>query len=263
MTPCVSQGDAPPAYSPDPTQNTQFTMSTSSSDSNADDKYAFLKSFDTIFLIDDSGSMRGDSWLETRKALEKITPICTERDADGIDIYFLNRPDSHTYRNVKAADTVISIFETVRPSGATPTGQQLQKILTPYLQRYEKKPETEKPINVIVITDGEPSDDVAAPIIACAKTLDRLNAPAWQVGIQFFQVGTDLDARAALKELDDGLREASGDGELRDIVDTVPFTDGNDTELTGIGILKVGRTSGQRDHYLVVLTYYSRSCSAQ
>lgn len=250
----ASQGHAPPPYSPDLTQNTQPTIGTFSSDSKADDEYAFLKSFDTIFLIDDSGSMGGDSWRETGRALEKVTPICTERDADGIDIYFLNRPDSYTYRNVKAADTVISIFETVQPSGATPTGQRLHEILTSYLQRYKKSPETVKPINVIVITDGEPSDDVAAPIIACAKSLDRLEAPAWQVGIQFFQVGTDHDAGEALKQLDDDLRKVSGDDELRDIVDTVPFRSDNGTELTGIGILKVGSASEQRDHFKVVLT---------
>ncbi|KAF3040163.1 hypothetical protein E8E11_001387 [Didymella keratinophila] len=235
----ITQSDAPPAYSPGPAQNAQHTMAASSSASTADDQYAFLKSFDTIFLIDDSGSMAGRSWRETGKALETITPICTERDADGIDIYFLNHPDSSIYTNVTAANTVIDIFQTVRPGGATPTGQRLQKILKPYLQRYENDPETTKPINVIIITDGEPSDDVEAPIIACAKKLNKLDAPAWQVGIQFFQVGNETGAREALKQLDDGLREASGDDELRDIVDTVPFTGDDNTELTGVGIMKV------------------------
>lgn len=183
--------------------------------------------------------MAGRSWRETGKALQTITPICTARDADGIDIYFLNHPDSEFYQNVTAAEIVNEIFQTVRPSGATPTGQRLQKILKPYLQRYQRNPEATKPINVIVITDGEPSDDVEAPIIACAKKLDKLDAPAWQVGIQFFQVGKEAGAREALKQLDDGLREASGDDELRDIVDTVPFTGDDDAELSGAGIMKV------------------------
>src|SRR5690242_7257726 len=239
MNPFRAQGDAPPAYTPGPAQNLQPTMDTPRSASTADDQYAFLKSFDTIFLIDDSGSMAGRSWRETGKALETITPICTERDADGIDIYFLNHPDSSIYKNVTTASTVIEIFQTVRPGGATPTGQRLQKILKPYLQQYERSPEVTKPINLIVITDGEPSDDVEAPIIACAKKLDKLDAPAWQVGIQFFQVGKEAGAREALKQLDDGLREASGDDELRDIVDTVPFTGDDDSELTATGILKV------------------------
>lgn len=206
--------------------------------SNDQDPYAFLKSFDTVFLIDDSGSMAGRSWKETAAALEMITPICTARDADGIDIYFLNHPDSIMHSHITYTSTIIEIFQTVRPRGATPTGQRLNKILKPYLQRYERDPENTKPVNIIVITDGEPSDDVESPIIQAAKKLDRLDAPAWQLGIQFFQVGKEPGAREHLKQLDDGLREVAGTDELRDIVDTVPFTGEDNAQLTGAGILK-------------------------
>jgi uncharacterized protein YegL len=228
--------EAPPAYTPGPAQSPTVVSALEDTD---DDQYAFLRSFDTVFLIDDSGSMAGRSWRETGKALETITPICTQRDADGIDIYFLNHPDSSIYKNVTLASTVIEIFQTVRPNKSTPTGQRLNKILKPYLQRYEKNPETTKPINIIVITDGEPTDDVESPIIAAAKKLDKLDAPPWQVGIQFFQVGKEPGAREHLKQLDDGLRELSGQDELRDIVDTVPFTGDDNAELTANGIMKV------------------------
>jgi uncharacterized protein YegL len=232
--------EAPPAYTPGPAQSSTVGSPQPSIASSTDnDPYAFLKSFDTVFLIDDSGSMAGRSWKETGKALETITPICTQRDADGIDVYFLNHPDSSLYKNITTAGTVVEIFQTVRPSGATPTGQRLNKILRPYVQRYEKNPETTKPINIIVITDGEPSDDVESPIIQAAKKLDKLDAPAWQVGIQFFQVGKEPGAREHLKQLDDGLKELAGDDELRDIVDTVPFTGDDNATLTGTGILKV------------------------
>ncbi|KAF1844344.1 uncharacterized protein K460DRAFT_290836 [Cucurbitaria berberidis CBS 394.84] len=238
MNPFSSSNDAPPAYTPGPAQ-TNVDSSRPASVSTDADPYAFLKTFDTIFLIDDSGSMAGRSWKETGAALETITPICTQRDADGIDIYFLNHPDSSLYKNIKTAGTVVEIFQTVRPGGATPTGQRLNKILRPYLQRYERAPETTKPINIIVITDGEPSDDVESPIIQAAKKLDKLDAPAWQVGIQFFQVGKEPGAREHLKQLDDGLKELAGDDDLRDIVDTVPFTGEGDAQLTGVGILKI------------------------
>jgi uncharacterized protein YegL len=239
MNPFTPRNEAPPAYTPGPAQSTSVDPPRSISTSTDTDPYAFLKSFDTVFLIDDSGSMAGRSWKETGKALETITPICTQRDADGIDVYFLNHPDSSLYKNITTAGTVVEIFQTVRPSGATPTGQRLNKILRPYLQRYERNPEATKPINIIVITDGEPSDDVESPIIQAAKKLDKLDAPAWQVGIQFFQVGREPGAREHLKQLDDGLRELAGDDELRDIVDTVPFTGDGSAELTSAGILKV------------------------
>ncbi|KAF2194870.1 hypothetical protein K469DRAFT_136814 [Zopfia rhizophila CBS 207.26] len=228
--------EPPPAYTPGPAENSMTP--TPGLASTADDPYSFLRTFDTIFLIDDSGSMAGRSWRETGKALETITPICTARDADGIDIYFLNHPDSTIYKNVCSAGTVVEIFQTVRPGGGTPTGQRLNQILRPYLNRCQANPDNTKPINIIVITDGEPSDDVESPIIAAAKKLDKLEAPAWQVGIQFFQVGKEPGAREHLKQLDDGLAELAGDDDLRDIVDTVPFTGADDAELTAAGILK-------------------------
>lgn len=240
-------GEAPPAYSPAPNAapvaqtppTVTVTPSANAVTQGADDRYAFLATFDTIFLIDDSGSMAGGRWRETADALETITPICTAHDSDGIDIYFLNHADSAFHHNVSSSATVREIFSTVRPGGGTPTGQRLNQILKPYLRRYEANPETTKPINIICITDGEPSDDVESPLIAAAKKLDKLDASAWQVGIQFFQVGRDESAKQHLKQLDDELAEISGDDDLRDIVDTVPFTGAKGTHLSGDGILKV------------------------
>ena len=213
----------------------------------ADNPYSFLSTFDTIFLIDDSksmswsdpGSTRGTRWQQTEEALKMITPICTAYDEDGIDIYFLNRPDSSFYHNITDVGTVHEIFESVSPGGGTPIGQRLQQILKPYLRRYEASPDRTKPINIICITDGVPSDDVESPLIQAAKKLDKLDAPAWQVGVQFFQVGCDEYAKQQLKQLDDELAEISGDDDLRDIVDTVPFSGAEGTTLTGDGILKV------------------------
>jgi uncharacterized protein YegL len=208
--------------------------------STADDRYAFLNTFDTIFLIDDSGSMAGRSWRETGAALETITPICVAHDSDGIDIHFLNAKDSPIFHNVTSPATVREIFTSVRPQGGTPTGQRLNQILKPYLRRCKANLDNTKPLNIIVITDGEPSDDVESVIIGAAKTLDRLDAPAWQVGIQFFQVGREPGAREHLKQLDDELCQLAGDEDLRDIVDTVPFLGDGDAELTADGIMKVG-----------------------
>lgn len=233
----VPTNEPPPAYTPAAAPNPQPVPSNPMA-STADDRYAFLSSFDTVFLIDDSGSMAGRSWRETAAALETITPICVARDADGIDIHFLNTKDSPYFSNVTSAATVREIFSSVRPYGGTPTGQRLNQLLKPYLRRYEANPETTKPLNIIVITDGEPSDDVESPIIAAAKKLDKLDAPAWQVGIQFFQVGREPGAREHLKQLDDDLADIAGDEELRDMVDTVPFKGEGDSELTADGLLK-------------------------
>lgn len=186
-----------------------------------------------------SRSMAGSRWRETSKALGTITPICTARDADGIDLYFLNHPDSDLYKKVRSAGTITEIFQTVRPRGATPTGQRLNFILKRYMDSYKLDPEHTKPINIIVLTDGEPADDVESPIVKTAKKLDQMDAPPWQVGIQFVQVGNEPGAREALKVLDDGLAEVAGNSDLRDIVDTVPFRGEKGGKLSAAGILKV------------------------
>ena len=238
--------EAPPAYSP-PARDTIIpgAMAVSS-----DSPYAFLTQFDTVFLIDDSGSMAGRSWRETTAALSAITPICTTHDANGIDIYFLNHRNTHAggtlggYENITTTSAVENIFKSVRPLGGTPTGTRLNQILKPYLSELENSIEQEshgheptvKPLNIIVITDGVPSDDVESVIVNAAKKLDSYSAEPWQVGIQFFQVGREPEAAEDLQDLDDAL---SGNHGVRDMVDTVPWTGDDGHALTANELLKV------------------------
>ena len=184
--------------------------------------------------------MAGRSWRETSAALAAITPICTSHDKDGIDIYFLNAKDEDSYKNITNQDQVRHIFEKVRPSGGTPTGTKLNSILRPYMRELERKKdhkEPPKPLNIIVITDGVPTDDDESVIISVAQKLDHLGAQPWQVGIQFFQVGEEAGAAEHLRELDDCIKE-TGDG-CRDIVDTVPWSGSTGVGLNADGILKV------------------------
>lgn len=181
--------------------------------------------------------MAGRSWRETAAALTAITPICTAHDADGIDIHFLNHPDNCEYQNITRAADVSRIFESVRPYGGTPTGSRLNALLRPYIRDLVARgPDVVKPLNIIVITDGVASDDVESVILNASKKLEQTDAPAWQVGIQFFQVGNEAGAADALKELDDGLVEM---GCQRDIVDTVPWKGNDGSELSADGIMKV------------------------
>ncbi|KAK0612865.1 hypothetical protein B0T17DRAFT_620256 [Bombardia bombarda] len=221
--------------------------------STPEDPYAFLSSFDTVFLIDDSSSMRGESWAEVRGCLAAITPICAAHDADGIDVFFLNCKnrvgprDTSGFCNIRTAQQVDDLFLRVLPTGATPTGERINAILKPYLREYEAAvkrtgdPDNSgvKPVNMIVITDGSATDDPESVIISVAKKLDALEAPPFQVGIQFFQVGNERGAKQALETLDDDLAR-HGDG-CRDMVDTVTWSgrDGERKALSGDAILKV------------------------
>lgn len=200
--------------------------------------------------------MAGRGWREVSQALAIIAPIVSAHDDDGLDLYFMNHKSSDPgalhegiaaggYRGIKRAATVTEIFERVRPQGGTPTGIRVHNILKPYLARLETEMaagKDMKPLNLIVLTDGVPSDDVESVLLSAAKKLDKLDAPPYQVGVQFFQVGNEEGAREALEELDDGLSELV-EGGVRDIVDTVTWTGGSSASeggvgLTGDGVLK-------------------------
>ncbi|KAJ6160497.1 hypothetical protein N7470_003893 [Penicillium chermesinum] len=209
---------------------------------DADCRYAFLKDFDTVFLVDDSSSMTARDrnscktrWQEAEEAIAAIAPICTQYDQDGIDISFLNHQGS-SYSNITTAHDVAEIFHRVRPRGSTPVGRRLLEILTPYLRRVEQMQASRredgtlanaalyvKPINVITITDGEFTDDAESIIVDVARKLDKIHALPWQVGIQFFQIGDDQGVQRYLQELDDDLGKWCRDERLRDIVDTLPW----------------------------------------
>lgn len=267
----------------------------------ADDPFAFLSDFDTVFLIDDSGSMYGERWNQTRAALEAIVPICTSHDSDGIDIYFLNNTQDRFnfgFRNVTSLHAVKGIFDKVSPDGTTPTGKRLEDIIRPYLKKItavaaaerrrrhvavgegetttmttttaaEEDPKAikassiVKPLNIIVITDGCPSDEkhLESVIVNTARELDSLDppAPAWQIGIQFFQVGKDQRATESLMGLDDKLKDKY---KIRDMVDTVPWKSrkssaggGGGEPLDGNFILKVvtGAVNRRLDRCRVVV----------
>ncbi|KAI1084021.1 hypothetical protein F5B20DRAFT_526365 [Whalleya microplaca] len=231
--------------------------SVSSSSAVVDNDFSFLREFDTILLIDDSGSMAlNNCWQETKLAVSAILPECIKHDTDGIDLYFINHQTKDQgdisrgvagtgYLCVKEKERVEKIFREVQPTKDTMTAKRLGAILRPYLNNYEDKlretrnVECVRPINIIVITDGAPTDEPEGIIVETARRLDEMRAPAHQVGIQFFQVGTDPRAKRALNDLDN---ELSKRYQIRDMVDTCTFdsrSGWSGPTLTAEGILKV------------------------
>lgn len=256
--------DMPPAYTPDKHSNTVAAPQLSASHAggsasrssvtmrgliNGDaDQYAFLGMFDTVFLIDDSASMTGSRWREVKTLLRAITPICTARDKDGVDLYFLNHRNHNTaagnpgegkapggYYGITDPETVADIFSRVTCNYSTPTGTRIHSILRHYVRYLAAHQDDAKPVNIIVITDGQPDDEPDQIIAQHARKLDELEAPPHQVGIQFFQVGNDPAATEALRNLDDDLPRMG----VRDMVDTVSWSGGGSRALTADAILKV------------------------
>ncbi|KAJ6469056.1 hypothetical protein C8R47DRAFT_1055686 [Mycena vitilis] len=220
-----------------------------------EDALLMLKKYDTVVLVDDSGSMTlaGSNksktrWSEASDALEKLAVIAADYDEDGIDIYFLNSTIEGL--NLTCTKAVKSVFDRVEPGGGTYTGARLDELLRPYLADLEAQEARRKarighdseitgnkikPRNIIVITDGAFTDDPAGPIIECVQRLQAMpNLGMTQLGIQFVQIGDDDEATKALKELDDNLHKA---GNIRDIVDTTPYSRLN--PVTADGLIKV------------------------
>lgn len=155
-------------------------------------------------------------WSHTSSALSHFTSIATHYDTDGIDIAFLNSPI--TGNNLTSPSQVSSLFSSVSPSGCTPTGTALDRILRPYLSKLEKLgPANVKPLNIVVLTDGAATDDPESVIVDAARRLERVDAPLMQVGISFVQIGEEEGAEEGLRELDDAI---SGVWGVRDMVDT-------------------------------------------
>ena len=194
-------------------------------------------------------------WEDTAAALASISEIATKYDSDGIDIHFLNAPEKDV-TGVRGPEQVLEIFRSDRPleGGSTPLGSRLDGILRGYLDRYAharkeaaastttsaafslKLTELIKPLNIVVLTDGDATDDPESVIVSVARELDRLNAPLAQVGIQMFQVGGDPEAEEFLRGLDDDLVAIYG---VRDMVDTTPYRGAGEGNFTGEEMLKV------------------------
>ncbi|KAG6855866.1 hypothetical protein H0H87_009901 [Tephrocybe sp. NHM501043] len=177
-------------------------------------KYSSLRhrTHHIVFIIDDSGSMTGSNWFEARDSLLEIADRALDSDIADIDLRFLN--SSLKFHGIKGRTKIIDIFEAIQPSGPTPLGSALDAVLQEYLTRLERvfntfQYATVKPLGVIVLTDGVPTDQ---PGEVLSKALARLRViathPLNAVSIQIIQIGDDRDAIPVLQQL------ASGDLEV-------------------------------------------------
>ncbi|KNZ54455.1 hypothetical protein VP01_2941g2, partial [Puccinia sorghi] len=236
---------------------------------SGEDPLAILARYDTILLIDDSASMNQQGrWNEAAIAVAGLADTLVRYDnglpisplpiflpfsqlvlmtdcglhiphdcfdhTDGIDVYFMNSVEH--VRNATSAADVSRLFQRVQPIGrSTPTDVRVEELLSIYLDRLDVGKASNlapiKPLNLIVITDGE-ADDPDTLAYALAGFSDRLEEgrfPLNQLGVQFIQIGNDREATKFLKYLDDELR--SNSSRRRDIVDTTPYQGSVTTEF--------------------------------
>ncbi|KAJ7584304.1 hypothetical protein C8J56DRAFT_1053758 [Mycena floridula] len=137
-----------------------------------------LLNYDTVFIVDDSGSMReeesGKTYWGGRAGRESQRPCW--HCAGSVDIHLLNTNIKAI--GVKKAERVQGLFAKVQPRAITPIAYRLKLLLQDYLDKLEKLAMTEqhytlKRINCMIITDGKPSEEPEDAIIAAARRLEK------------------------------------------------------------------------------------------
>ena len=175
---------------------------------NVERVFAKLKTYDTRFLVDDSGSMAGARWLLTKQVMARIASIAVMYDKNGVDVRFFNAyVENEDRMNLDSAEKVMKLFDNLYPDGETPTADTLEIELNEYIHDYKTNRHI-KGLNLIVITDGAPSpgQNVERVITKYADQLKHQDAPPLQVGIQFVQIGDERGAKDFLNRLDNDLQ---------------------------------------------------------
>lgn len=194
---------------------------------NAED----LKKYDIILLLDKSGSMGiklGNStrWKVAQEATVALARKCMEFDDDGITVIPF-AGNFKEYKNVDGGDEIVNkIFNENEPGGSTDTAKVLKHVIDGYFAG--KASGEGKPIIVICVTDGEPTDEKALIDVIVAAT-KKMQADE-EIGISFLQIGNDPSATKFLKMLDDDLE--SKYKAAFDIVDTKTFDEIEESGMT-------------------------------
>ncbi|RVD86429.1 uncharacterized protein DFL_004705 [Arthrobotrys flagrans] len=187
-------------------------------------KLTKLALYDFAILCDDSWSMMEDCNEEgedritpMKDTLGRISEIATVIEPSGISVRFLNyEEDSIGWDNMKSRDYIHDRFSEVEDDwgGRTLLGTRLdQKIIQPMVIDKMRNGTFEKPLIVVVITDGQPFgehvDAFKEAVIRCKESREVAGYGEAAVIFIISRVGSDKDARAFISGLkrNKGLRE--------------------------------------------------------
>ena len=172
---------------------------------------AVLGLYDIVIFGDDSGSMGAEEptednlsrWEILKQVVKTIGFWSSLMDADGVVVRFINSMVEGN--GISKSAEIDGIFRTIRPSGGTPLGEQLdakiiRKIVVPVIQSQE----IQRPVLVLNITDGTPSNAnaVKQTILNCRNFCASTKYGENAVAFSFAQIGTDRSATEYLGQLD-------------------------------------------------------------
>jgi hypothetical protein len=170
---------------------------------------ATLALYDIVIFADDSGSMafeeNGERINDLKLILGRVADVATVFDDNGINIRFMN---SHVEGNgVRDSMSAAAVAQQVQYNGLTPLGSQLDaKVVRPFVAGPVQSRALQKPVLVIVITDGEPTGEPPGTVINVIKGAKNLVSNSQYgpgaVAFEFAQVGKDQKAQQFLATID-------------------------------------------------------------
>ncbi|KAF8246390.1 hypothetical protein K440DRAFT_366894 [Wilcoxina mikolae CBS 423.85] len=155
-----------------------------------------LSLYDIVFLMDDSGSIEHSKLQGELKSLLKSTAYASSLfDQDGFSVRFMNSDlEADNIRNGAQAEDLV---DRVQFWGATPLVGSLEKLLRRQVGPADQVTTVKKPVLVIIITDGMPTD---SPGQEFQKLITAYKSKP--VSFQIAQVGIDQGAQDFLASLD-------------------------------------------------------------
>lgn len=193
-----------------------------------------LENRDYTLIVDKSGSMSTKDmpngktrWEAAQESTFAMASKMETLDPDGLTLYVFSG-NHKRYENVTSSK-VADIWKENEPMGGTELHTVLKHAFDDFLARKKKGDLKANGDFIVVVTDGEPSDQAAVSrnIIDFTKKLDSDK----ECGICFIQIGKDAGATRFLKDLDEGLERQ---GAKYDIVGTVTVDEAENTPFAEI-----------------------------
>jgi len=176
---------------------------------------AQLEDFKILVIADDSGSMtisallpqqrvlgqRSNSrWEELRETLGIVIDIGSCFDKDGIDVTFLNREGITGLKSSKDPRFIETFSRP--PNGSTPMVRTLKSLVAKVNNQADK----ERPILLIILTDGEPDEGPRAFTSELRSLVKKQSTPC-TFKVQIMACTGDDDAVGWLNAVDDEFKE--------------------------------------------------------
>ncbi|KIY91626.1 hypothetical protein MNEG_16338, partial [Monoraphidium neglectum] len=173
----------------------------------------------------------GERIDDLRVILGRAAEVATLFDDDGILVRFMNSPVEGN--GIRSAADASALLGQVRFSGTTPLASSMRsRVLEPVVFSLAARGELAKPVLVISITDGEPTDTPRDAILQVIRDARARLAPQYgpkPVAFQFAQVGRDARAQAFLGKLDK-------DPTVGDIIDCTSYFEQEAEEYARKGV---------------------------